>query len=240
MYGLSPEVLQKLILSVGTHRSKRPLMPVEVAEAINAALASGTTRQELADALHLEYPTMVGRFVRLLKLPPEIRHLVDWGQGQSAISFAVASEIELLASNNEQWEVAEATLKHRLAKVEVRQIVQIRQRSGKPVSECVAEVIRMRPRIERRHLIVGSVLSNRMQTVLQQMTQDKRDELLKNAIVSQNPELPPWGGRLGVEKFTLLGDEAFSAAVQRLPGGFEQAINTYLEAEVARRESCAD
>lgn len=234
MRGLSPEIQRNLILSVGTHRTRRPLSPVEVAEAIETSLASGSTVQELAIELQLD-PTMVPRFPRLLKLPPEIRHLVDWGQGQSCLSFTAASHIVRLASTKEQQEVAEAALKHGLGKVATIQIVEIRERSGKPIAECIGDVLRMRPQIERRHLLIGAITSEKMRIALRRMTQQERDQLLKSAVTSHSPELPLWEGRLGMERFTLLGSEAFGAAVQRMPGGFEKAINAYVEEEISQR-----
>jgi|GEM_PF-352977 len=234
MRGLSPEIQRDLILSVGTRRARRRLSPIEVAEAIETSLASGSMVQELAVELDL-HPTMVLRFRRLLKLPPDIRHLVDWWQGEARLSFEAASHIARLPSSKEQQEVVGAALKHRLGKVETVQIVQIRERSGKPIAECIEEVLRMRPQIERRHLLIGAITSEKVRIALRRMTQQERDQLLKSAVTSHSPELPPWEGRLGMERFTLLGGEAFGAAVQRLPGGFEEAINAYVEEEISPR-----
>ena len=233
MRGLPPEIQRDLILSVGTHRARRRLSPIEVAEAIETSMASGATVRELATELHLD-PTMVPRFPRLLKLPPEIQHLVDWGQGKARLSFEAASYIARLASSKEQREVAEAALKHELGKVEILQIVQIRERSGKPITDCIGSVLRMRPQIERRHLLIGAIISEKLQTALRQMTQKERDRLLKSAVTSRSSDLPPWEGRLGIERFTLVGDNAFGIAVQKLPGGFEEAINSYLEEEISQ------
>lgn len=234
MKGLSPEIQRDLILSVGTRRARRPLSPIEVAEAMETSLASGSTVRELATELHLD-PTMVPRFRRLLKLLPDIRHLVDWWQGEARLSFEAASHIARLASSKEQQEVAEAVIKHGLGKVDTIQIVQIRERSGRPIAECIGDVLRMRPQIERRHILIGAITSEKLRIALRQMTQQERDQLLKSAVTSYGPELPPWEGRLSVERFTLLGSDAFSDAVQRLPGGFEDAINAYLQERMSQR-----
>jgi putative mRNA 3-end processing factor len=234
MRGLSPEIQRDLILSVGTRQARRRLSPIEVAEAVETSLASGSTVQELAAELGL-HPTMVLRFRRLLKLPPDIRDLVDWWQGEARLSFEAASHIARLPSSKERQEVAEAALKHGLGKVETIQIVQIRERSGRPMAECIGDVLRMRPQIEKRHILIGAITSEKIRATLRQMTQEERDQLFKTAVTHYSPELPPWEGRLGTERFTLLGSEAFGAAVQRLPGGFEEAINTYLEEEISQR-----
>lgn len=143
--------------------------------------------------------------------------------------------IARLASSKEQQEVAEAALKHGLGKVETIQIVQIRERSGRPIAECIRHVLRMRPQIERRHILIGAITSEKLRIALRQMTQEERDQLLKSAVTSYGPELPPWEGRLGVERFTLLGSDAFGAAVQRLPRGFEDAVNAYLGEGMSQR-----
>ncbi len=93
----------------------------------------------------------------------------------------------------------------------------------------------MRPQIERRHILIGAITSEKLRIALRQMTQQERNQLLKSAVTSYGPALPPWEGRLGMKRFTLLGSEAFGAAVQRLPGGFEEAINAYLEEEISQR-----
>lgn len=234
--GLSPESQRDLIISVGTHRGNRRLSPVEVAEAMEAAINAGTSVQQLASALLLEDSTMITRFRRLLKLTSAIKYLVGWG-GKSCLSVETASAIARLQSQEEQEIVAKAVLEHRLSKKEVYQIVQIKERSGKPIVECTEEVLRMRPQIDRRHILIGAVISPSVRRVLVRMTQQERNQFLKNAVILHGPELPLWEGHLGIDRFTLVGSEDFSVTVQRLPGGFEEAVNVYLEAEVSKNDA---
>ena len=84
---LSPQELQGLLLSVGTHRGKRLLSPVEVANLFAKVTSEGGRLGDCARAAQLEGTTMVGRFLRLLKLPESVRHLVDWGSNPGAIGF---------------------------------------------------------------------------------------------------------------------------------------------------------
>ena len=106
---IEPELMRNLILSVGTHKGKRPLSPVEVAEGFQKAEKSGMTDQELADLVQLRYPTMIGRFKRLLNLSPDLRHLVDWGSSSSTISFTAASEVTRL-DQDDHWPVINSVL----------------------------------------------------------------------------------------------------------------------------------
>jgi len=229
MKGLPPKTQKNLILSVGTQRSIRPLTPVEVAEAIEISLASGSSIKELASELDVD-TSMLGYFRRLLKLSPEVRYLVDWKKtGKLLLNTETASLIARLSAIEEQQKVAEAFFRNNLAREEVRQIVQLRERSDKTISDCISEVLQMRPNIVKRYILIGAIISEKVREALQGMTQHERDQLLKEALTSSHPELPPWDGKLGVDRFTVIGDEAFGAAVQRLPGGFEQSINTCLE-----------
>lgn len=237
--GLAPEAQRDLILSVGTHRGNRRLSPIEVAEAMEAAINAGTSVQQLASVLLLEDSTMVMHFRRLLKLPSAIKHLVGW-RGKSGLSFATASAIARLKSQKEQETVAKAVLEHRLSKPEVYQIVQIQERSGKPIAECTEDVLRMRPQIEKRHILIGAIISPNVRKVLVRMMQQERNQFLKNAVILHAPELPPWEGHLGIDRFTLVGSEDFSITAQKLPGGFEEAVNVYLEREVSKNDAFAD
>jgi len=237
--GLSPEAQRDLILSVGTHRGNRRLSPIEVAELMEVAINAGTSVQQLASALLFADSTLVMRFRRLLKLPSAIKHLVGW-RGKSCLSFETASAIARLQSQKEQETVAKAVLEHRLTKPEVYQIVQIQERSGKPITECTEDVLRMRPQIEKRHILIGAIISPNVRKFLVRMTQQERDQFLKNAVNLHASELPPWEGHLGVDRFTLVGNEDFGITVQRLPGGFEEAVNVYLEAEVSKNDAFTD
>lgn len=230
--GLSPSEARNLILSVGTHRSNRPLSPVEVAEAMEESLMAGATVAQLAAALQLEDATWVTRFRRLLQLPPDVRHLVNWGSGPASVSLTASSEIARLASEDDRRGVMNAAVEHSLTSAEVRQVVQILRRSEQGADEAVASVVRQRPQVTRRHLLIGAILSDELQTTLRGMTQRERDDLLEAAMSTHVPGLPQWSGRLGVDHFTLSGGPDFAATIQNRPGGFEASVNTSLTATV--------
>ena len=59
MRGLLSHEISKLILSVGTHKSKRPLSPVEVAEFMQKSLDAGEKRTEIATRLYLEDSSII-------------------------------------------------------------------------------------------------------------------------------------------------------------------------------------
>jgi hypothetical protein len=231
--GLSPETARHLVLSVGTHRGDRPFSPVEVADAMEKAIASGTSDVELAAAIQLMDATLIKRFRRLLLLEPGIRHLVSWRNLAGSISFTSAAEIARLPSRSDQESLARSSIEHQLNSAEVRQIVQILKRSKMNVDTAIASVLTQRPQIETIHVLVGAVLSEQLQHLLRQKTQHERDHILADAVHRQVPTLPACTGHLGIDRFTLSGNESFSSMIRGLPGGFEAAINRYLESEVA-------
>ncbi len=136
MLGLSPEQTKRLLLSVGSHRGTRPFSPVEVAETLKISIDAGSKLSELASALHLDGTSMVTRFLRLLDLSPQVRDWVDWGESGSTIGFTAASELSRLSDSGEQNQLGRAALENQLKSSEVREVVQIRRRSKRPLAAC--------------------------------------------------------------------------------------------------------
>lgn len=230
MIGISPENLRDLVLSVGIHKRERPLLPIEVAELLEKAINSGTAIQELSKEILLD-STMITRFRRLLNLAPEIQHLVCWG-GESGITFSTASEIARLGTSEEHKFLAKAILEHRLSKKEALQVVEDRKKIGKPINECVDEILEMRPRVIRRYLFIGAVKSSEVQKRLSEMTQQQRNVLFNKVVRSNHPDLPYFEGMLGVKGFTLTGDDDLNHELGKLSIDFESFINDYVESSI--------
>jgi hypothetical protein len=228
--GLSPEELKGLLLSVGSHRGSRPLSPLEVAGVLYKARHAGSSPSEIAEALQLEGTTMVGRFLRLLELAPELQLVADWGGTTATMSFSSASELGRLPMA-EQRRGAEAVLAHALSSSEVKQLVQLMTRSKRGIDESITQVLRMRPTIERRHVFVGAVQSDRLRNLLASMTQSERDELLRKSIRGAFGDVR-LGVRAGPSRFLIVADEAAASEVAR-DGHFEQRVNTALEEATA-------
>jgi hypothetical protein len=231
--GLSTDVQKKLLLSVGSHQATRPLSPVEVAQAVQASLDAGSTLQEIAEFLHLETTSELTKFVRLLRLSPEVRHLVDWGRPKSAIGFTVASEIARLDDPDEQMQLSQAALEHQIGRSEMQQIMQLHKRSGKSLGECVAEIMQLRPRVQRIHVFLGAVTSANVSQRLSKMSQAERDRALQSAVTRAFPRMKRFGARLGPERFTITGDDGVSAELVQEGKDFEAAINDALAKAVS-------
>ena len=226
---LSPQERQVLLLSVGTHRGQRSLSPVEVANIFAKVLAAGGRLSDCARAARLEGTTIVARFLRLLKLPESVRHLVDWGSRAGTIGFSAGAELARLNDDAEEEEVVSGVLTYRLSGSEVRQVVQLRKRSQRPVEECLNEIVGMRPRVEKRYVYVGAVTIPVLKDSLQSMTQRERDALLAGAVRGVLDIKDLAVTRLSRERFTLVGGANFGEVINRKKDSLEREVNDALQ-----------
>jgi hypothetical protein len=225
---LSPEERKRLLLSVGTHRGRRPLSPGEVATLFAKILSGGGTLSDCAEAAQLEGTTWVSRFLRLLSLPDQVKHLIDWGGKEGAVTFSSASEIARLDNDSDEQLLIQGVLTHRLSGSEVRQVVQLRKRSGRPAKDCLDEVVGMRPRIEKRYVYVGALTSSDLKKKLEEMTQNDRDDLLQKVVQQAFPSAGPALSKLGPTTFTLAGDAKFGEQMNKNKETLERDINESL------------
>ena len=232
MKGLLPDQISQLILSVGTHKSNRPLSPVEVAEYIQSALDAGERRTDIAEKLYLEDSSIIGHFLRLLSLPSQVQQLVGWGSAPATISFSAAAGIARLNSGIEQTVLAKAALENKFNKSEIIQVVQIRQRSDNSIESCIKSVIDQRPVVERRYVIIGQLISESLKDKVKHLTQLERNNLLQSVLEQHGPDIPHLGTKLGAEYFILVGNAHFHSAIVALPQGFEKSITEYLMQEL--------
>ncbi len=218
------------MLSLNTHRSERPLSPVEVAEALDASLSRGASFQDLAASLSFGSTSTLKEIHRLQRLNERLRHLVGWGgrNSSSPLSMTAASQIARLPEE-EHEEIVDAVLIEGFTAEEIRQVVETHIHSGRSIEECVDTVLRLRPAVERRELLVGAVISSELQSRLQEMTQRQRDELLVSAMSRCLDEARQWKGSLSATSFALLGDQEFGRRLRSMSGGFEAAINSCLQ-----------
>lgn len=230
MKGISSENQRDLILSVGVHKGERPLSPMEIAELLKKVVNSGTTIKELSGEIMLD-STMITRFLRLSNLSSEVQPLVGWG-GKSRISFSTASEIARIKTIDEQNFLGRVTLENNLSKKEVIQIIETRTKFSRPISDCVEEIIKMRPQIIRRYLFIGVVRGSEVRGQLANMTQRERDFLFGEVIKSVLPGVPSCEGQLGKSSFSIVGNEDLDQALSRLTSDFESIVNKYLELEI--------
>lgn len=227
---LSPESQRDLILSLGTHRTRRRLSPVEVACLIDKVYRKGASFQEIAQLVNFGSTSTLREIHRLLALSPDIQHLVGWGKPTaSTLPMKSAQQIARLSLWSDQLAATEATLLHKLTSEETRQLVEMKVRSLEPIDDCIHAVLRLRPTVERRHLFLGAVTSSRVCQHLETLTQIERDEVFEAAVKHCFGKWPHWSGKLGTSRFAIMGGPDFAEAIDKLPSGFEKAISLCLE-----------
>lgn len=227
MKGLSAQEAKDLIVSVGTHREERRLSPLEVAQLIRKSLNTGTTRSECAEGLGIGN-TQLSTFLRLLELSPKIQHLAEWGRsGNVGIAFSSLAELARIPANDQVY-AAEAILKHDLAWKEVIELVQLATRSSKSIQSTVKAVLKRRPAIETRHLFVGAITSEDVRSNLAAMNQAKRDEMFNELLLTSLVADEGVSGRLGVNRFAIMGDVNLAKTLNLSPDEFERALNKML------------
>lgn len=171
--------------------------------------------------------------MRLLRLSPDVRHLVDWGKSESKIGFTAASEVARLDKPGEQMQLCQAGLQHQLGSAEMKQIMQLHRRSGQSIEDCVAEILQLRPRVQRIHMLIGEVTSPDVRRRLAAISQAERDTLMRSAVKQAFPKLGKCGSRLGAERFTVTGDDGVSAELVQGGKDFEAALNVALAEAVS-------
>lgn len=230
--GLNALELGRLRMSVGygRHKAGRLLSPVEVGLLLRKARDEGMSLRDCAEAVQLDGTGHIGRFLRILELPEDVRHLVDWGAGKRFIGFTSAVELAKLQDPEDQRTVAAAVLSKGLNSKEVRQVAQIRKRSGRPVEACVDEILGMRPTVERRYVFIGSAAEEDV-AKLGNLTQAARDSILNSGI--EHLELRGASGRLGTRFFTLVGDEIFNSSMLNIgKENIEALLRTHISEAV--------
>jgi hypothetical protein len=233
MDGISSEDYRALLLSVGTHRQERRLAPAEVARLMKKLIDAGNTRRECAETLGIG-STQVAEFLRLLDLSPEIQHLADWGRGSgSGVPFSSLAKLSRLR-HDDQIYAAEAITKYQMSWKEVVQLVQLVDRSGESARDACDAVLRLRPELETRHVFVGSITDPRLGKVLSGMIQLERDRLLQRALDRLVGSAEETKGKLGPDRFSLIGNRDPAASAGLEPDELEEAVNKLLWDEVQR------
>ena len=231
MNGVSDTEFRSLLLSVGTHRSQRPLSPVEVAELLRKVISTGTSRVQCAAQLGIS-PSQVSAFLNLLEIDPRVRHLADWqGSTTATIAFSTMAELRRLSADDQVIAV-EAALAHKLTWKEAVQLTQITNRSGEPIEECVTKVLKLRPEIITRHLFVGAVTSSEARALLERNTQRDRDNTLTKILRKLTGPDYQTSARLSSKGFTILSDHNLPRILNMEPNDIETFINNGINEEL--------
>ncbi|HAM45054.1 MAG TPA: hypothetical protein DCM67_08560 [Propionibacteriaceae bacterium] len=201
--GLSAQEAQQLLRSIGTHRTGRVLSPLEVGRALAKALASGATRAELATQLQVG-STQLAAFLNLTRLTDEVGQLAEWGgSSHSGVAFSSAALLAVLPPND-QCVAATAILEHQLSWKEVVQLTQISVRSRRAISACISDVLRLRPKVERRYVFLGALKGDNLLTQIGAVSPVDRDRFAHTAVAEVIRRKDGFHVHLGTTRFSIV------------------------------------
>lgn len=236
--GLSALELGRLRMSVGYggHKKGRLLSPVEAGLLLCKAIDAGSSLEKCAEEVNLD-KTGIRRFQRLTVLPEDLRHLIVWGPNRDdGIGFSTAVELSKIKDPDEQISVSTTVLANKLSSKETRYLIQLLERTGRTIDDCLLEILNLRPTIEKRYVFIGSVNDLGIQNSLAKLTQNKRDSILVLGIA--HLELQGATGRLGKQVFTLVGDERFNESMKRIgKDSIETRLRNYISETVENATS---
>ena len=218
MFGLSDEQWRDLVLSVNVHRKKRRLSPYQVAHFMKLALRE-TDVDGLAEALGFTDTTTMRKILRLNDLSDDLASTVDWGNSRGSVSMSTGAELLRLPTAELVDQAIRAAVENGLTKEEARQVVQIFERSGQGLAECIVRALKTRPRVERSELIIGSLLSESAQRVAAELGNEESTHKLKLALAKRYPDVLCRATRINGDKFSLLLDEAEAGKLRQKLGG---------------------
>ena len=230
---IPPQSRQDLILSLGTHQTKRRLSPIEVARLIDVVLKTGRSFADIADLVRFGSTSTLREIHRLLAISPDIQYMIGWGKPTpSTLPMKSASQVGRLNIYQEQIATAEAILLNGLTSEESRQVVERKLHSDDSIEACIQSVLRLRPTIDRRYLFVGAITSDDLCNHLEKIDQSERNKLFLEAINACFGTWPEWSGNLGTSRFTVVGGAQLAEAINKSLIDLEQEITACLEAAV--------
>jgi hypothetical protein len=153
------DIYSNLLLSVNTHKSDRPLEPIEVAELIaDLKKETNETWNEIASRIGIG-KDQINAFRKLLKLPKQVHYAIGWGDtNEDKLAFTTASIIAELDEEEEMEILCKVALSNKLKKEETERVLQLKKMHiSKNIKECVNDVLKLRPIIEIGYIIVSSV-----------------------------------------------------------------------------------
>jgi hypothetical protein len=167
IYELSPQEKALLLATVKTHRKERGLDYITAAEIFQRT----PSNQELARVFHTT-ARLVGMFKSLLSLPEDIKDYVRTGK---ISSLDKAVRIASLKDTGSQLFLAKAILTDpaTFTAPTVSKIVTLKNRNkDMSIEECVEKVLKSKPIVENRYVLVTAVEKALSQTGSEKATEE--------------------------------------------------------------------
>lgn len=177
------------ILSLNLGGKKKKLLdPIRIADCCEYLANLYGSNKKVAEKIG-RTAKLIGQFRSLLKLPDSVKLLIKYNK----IGIDAGSRIASLRNVQDQKEIAELVVKHNLHSQEIRYAVFIKNRNPKmTINECVRLLLKSRPIVKRRHLIITGIKSATLQRLHQESEQygvsphDLIKEIVGRLLPSQN------------------------------------------------------
>lgn len=162
------ELYADLLLSVGTHKGTRPLIPIEVSKLISRLKEEEKVNDlEVSKMLDLGRPkkittldskrdtTQVTKFLKLQKLSSKSQKLLGWGGTEpDKIPFTTGAIVADLENPKDQDMIIQSSLDRGITKNEAKRIVQLKKKNPeKPIADCIEKVLKIRPITEIWYIV---------------------------------------------------------------------------------------
>ena len=185
------DLYSDLLLSVGTHKGTRPLIPIEVSNLIsrlkreeNLDDAEISKRLDLGRPTKITSidskrdPTQVKQFLKLQKLSSKSGNLLGWGETEpDKIPFTIGGIVADLGKN-EQDIVIQSCLERGIKKNEATRIIDLKKKSPElKIEDCIEKVLKIRPITE-----IWYIVSHTLDITLLKNLQKNAQSLKKSTV----------------------------------------------------------
>jgi len=172
------ELYSDLLLSVGTHKGKRPLIPIEVSNLIlrlkdeekiddkETSKRLGLGKPSKISNIDKRDTTQVKQFLKLQKLSSKSKNLFGWGGTEpDKIPFTTGTIIADL-NEKDQDIVIQSCIERGIIKNEAIRILDLKKKSpAMKIEECIEKVLKIRPITEVWYIVSHTINSNFFKTI---------------------------------------------------------------------------
>ena len=107
-------------------------------------------------------------------------------------------------------------------------MVSLYKRSGKPIKDCIKQVLNARPKTITTILIQGKFLSQKLIDHLKTIVPFERNKLFNSLIKNNFPDIIFQGQKLGNKSFVIIGNDETLEYLNNIEGGYEEKIENLL------------
>lgn len=227
---ITEETWLEIRKTLGRHTSNRHLLPLQVAEYFQVARLTGMSIRAIAERVQ-KSTDLIKKLLDINKIiNPTIKQSIIWGRTKEGlISFSSAKYLARLKSSKEQEILFNAVFEANLTKVEMKEIISLKNKTNKEIGKCIQNIVELRPKVIEKEIILGRITSKKLIKVLKNIKPFKRNKILKESLNNNLSTLKFDGAILKNEEFIIIGNTGTKTILVSLDGGFEDYITSILK-----------